>query len=79
MNPDGSMHSLLAVVNDVSSLKRAEHELREREATLARTNELLQLVLNTIPVRVFWKDLDLRYLGCNSLFARDPAWPAGIS
>lgn len=70
-NPDGSLHSLLAVVNDVSSLKRAERELRERELTLAQTNELLQLVLDTIPVRVFWKDLNLRYLGCNSLFARD--------
>jgi len=70
-NPDGSIHSLLAVINDVSSLKRAERELRERELTVARTNELLQLVLDTIPVRVFWKDLELRYLGCNSLFAKD--------
>ena len=24
-----------------------------------------------IPVRIFWKDLNLTYLGCNSLFARD--------
>jgi len=58
-------------VDDDSSLKRAEIDLRERELALARTNELLQLVLDTIPVRVFWKDLDLRYLGCNRLFAQD--------
>jgi PAS domain S-box-containing protein len=32
---------------------------------------MLQLVLDTIPVRVFWKDLESRYLGCNMLFARD--------
>jgi two-component system cell cycle sensor histidine kinase/response regulator CckA len=57
--------------DDSSSLKRAESDLRERELALARTNELLQLVLDTIPVRVFWKDLDLRYLGCNRLFAQD--------
>ena len=27
--------------------------------------------MDTIPARVFWKDLDLRYLGCNQPFARD--------
>lgn len=32
---------------------------------------MLQLVLDTIPVRVFWKDREGRYLGCNTLFARD--------
>jgi hypothetical protein len=28
-------------------------------------------VLDTIPVRVFWKDNDLLYIGCNKLFAKD--------
>ena len=28
-------------------------------------------VINTAPVRVFWKDRDLRYLGCNTAFAKD--------
>ena len=32
---------------------------------------LLTEILGQIPVRVFWKDADLRYLGCNALFARD--------
>jgi PAS domain-containing protein len=32
---------------------------------------LLQQIIETLPVRVFWKDTELRYLGCNSLFARD--------
>lgn len=32
---------------------------------------LLQIVLDSIPVRIFWKDLDLKYLGCNKLFAID--------
>lgn len=34
-------------------------------------NNLLQLVLDCIPVRVFWKDRASHYLGCNSLFAKD--------
>ena len=32
---------------------------------------MLQLIIESIPVRVFWKDSDLRYLGCNTLLARD--------
>jgi PAS domain S-box-containing protein len=36
---------------------------------------MLQLVLDTIPVRVFWKDRDSAYLGCNRLFAEDAGLP----
>jgi len=32
---------------------------------------LIQEVVEGIPIRVFWKDLECRYLGCNSLFAQD--------
>lgn len=38
---------------------------------LKASEYFLQRVLNTIPARVFWKDKDLNYLGCNSLFAKD--------
>lgn len=38
---------------------------------LAESRSLLQSVIETIPMRVFWKDLQSRYLGCNSQFARD--------
>lgn len=32
---------------------------------------MLRLLLDTIPTRVFWKDRDSVYLGCNRLFALD--------
>ena len=32
---------------------------------------MLQTVLNTIPQRVFWKDLNCTYVGCNRAFATD--------
>jgi PAS domain S-box-containing protein len=38
---------------------------------LRASRAMLALVLDTIPVRVFWKDLEGRYLGCNTSFARD--------
>jgi PAS domain S-box-containing protein len=32
---------------------------------------MIEEIINAIPVRVFWKDRNLNYLGCNSIFARD--------
>jgi len=46
-------------------------ESRLQETRLREARLMLETVLNTIPVRVFWKDLDGIYLGCNLLFARD--------
>ncbi|WAR45542.1 EAL domain-containing protein [Methylomonas rapida] len=38
---------------------------------LSDANVLLQTVLETLPLRVFWKDRQSRYLGGNRLFAED--------
>ena len=54
----------VAVVEDITERKRAE----EAEKAARR---LLSGVLDTVPVRVFWKDLSGRYLGCNLPFAQD--------
>ncbi len=51
-------------VQDITERKHAESQLIE-------SKRMLNDVLNTIPVRVFWKDLDGIYLGCNKLFAKD--------
>ncbi len=53
----------------ISELEKAAAEnLRSGE----RSNEqLLRLVLDNIPFRIFWKDRDSNYLGCNLAFARD--------
>jgi diguanylate cyclase (GGDEF)-like protein/PAS domain S-box-containing protein len=44
--------------------KRAEEALRESQL-------IIEGIINAIPVRVFWKDKNLVYLGCNAIFARD--------
>ncbi|OYT91336.1 MAG: hypothetical protein CFE43_13965 [Burkholderiales bacterium PBB3] len=53
---------------------------KRAEATLKESKELLQSVIETMPVRVCWKDLDSRYLGCNLLFAQDAGYasPADV-
>lgn len=33
--------------------------------------EVLVQILDTLPIRIFWKDRDSRFLGCNKLFAQD--------
>ncbi|MCK6546446.1 PAS domain S-box protein [Myxococcota bacterium] len=43
----------------------------ESRAALAESQQLLHQIIESLPTRVFWKDRDLRYLGCNSAFARD--------
>ncbi len=67
---------------DITTRKRAEEalsqshqELQQTLLQLEQSKDTLQLVIESIPIRVFWKDLDLRYLGSNTLFARD----AGLS
>ncbi len=54
----------VGTVQDITYRKKVEDELKE-------STNMLNDVLNTIPVRVFWKDLDGVYLGCNKLFAQD--------
>lgn len=48
-----------------------ENTVKQQTSQLKDTNILLQSVLDTIPGRVFWKDLNLNYLGCNKYFAKD--------
>lgn len=45
--------------------------LADLSGDLNKTLYLLQKVIDTAPIRVFWKDRDLRYLGCNPAFAKD--------
>lgn len=35
------------------------------------SRQLLESILDATPARVFWKDVDLVFLGCNAAFARD--------
>lgn len=61
---EGQVTGVLGVGHDISARQRSEN-------ALAQSRGLLQSVIDTVPLRVFWKDRDLRYLGCNPAFARD--------
>jgi PAS domain S-box-containing protein len=59
----------LAMVNE--QLTREIEERKNAEQALREWQQMLRSVLDAIPVRVFWKDLDSNYLGCNRPFALD--------
>ena len=50
--------------------------VRLQTADLRESRQMLQLVLDHIPERVFWKDREGRYLGCNLACAGDAGIPA---
>ena len=44
-------------------------ERQRLERMIARSRNVLMTVIDTAPLGVFWKDRDLRFLGCNKAFA----------
>jgi PAS domain S-box-containing protein len=60
----GAVVGVLGIYEDITESRRTQQALHESE-------RMLQLVLDTIPARVFWKSVDLEYRGGNRLFAAD--------
>ena len=77
--PRDELEDLMSSVISLKSTGGAAlREVDEKNAALnkllndlAESTGLLQTVIDTTPIRVFWKDMNLQYLGCNPLFARD--------
>lgn len=55
--PDLKTGNWLVICTEVDSLKTVQ--------------SMFQLVLDNIPISIFWKDRDSKYLGCNQLFANN--------
>lgn len=66
-NEQGETTRTYGVNQDITERKQAEEELRT-------SKRIIEGIIDAIPVRVFWKNLDLVYLGCNSVFARDAGY-----
>jgi PAS domain S-box-containing protein len=64
LDAGGKPTAIVGVSRDVTERKAADQALRA-------SRRLLKTIIDAAPIRVFWKDRDLRYLGCNPAFARD--------
>ena len=60
----GNNRVVLSIFRDITERKKMEEQLYESQ-------QMLRLVLDNIPQRVFWKDTNSKYLGCNRHFAED--------
>jgi two-component system, cell cycle sensor histidine kinase and response regulator CckA len=58
---------MLGMMEDISLRKQVESDLYQSQ-------QMLRLILDTIPERVFWKNRDLTYAGCNKQFAADASY-----
>lgn len=61
-NESGELLGVLGIGRDITSRKKSEQDSRNSQ-------EMLQMVMDSIPQFIFWKDIDSVYLGCNSNFA----------
>ena len=68
----GNVSYFLLQIQDITEQKQSEEALKERET-------LLQLVLDTIPQAVFWKDRNSTYLGANKIFSKDAGQDSALS
>jgi PAS domain S-box-containing protein len=64
-NVRSSIHAELA------ARQLIEEQARASEHALGESRSLLQTIIDAVPMRVFWKDQELRYQGCNPAFAKD--------
>lgn len=54
-------HAVFGVARDITRYQQTEGALRESQ-------RMMQLIIDTIPMSIFWKDEDSVYLGCNRAF-----------
>ncbi|MDD5167174.1 MAG: diguanylate cyclase [Syntrophales bacterium] len=60
-----------SLMEKLSELRERVKELEKSEAELRNSHEMLRMVIDAIPLCIFWKDKDLNYIGCNHSFAVD--------
>ncbi|MCE5198143.1 PAS domain S-box protein, partial [bacterium] len=73
LDENQQLKEVLSIGVDITELRRTTEALRE-------STQMMQLVFDTIPARVFWKNKELVFMGCSRLFAIDAGLesPAGI-
>ena len=65
------LNSFISTARNINNAKKVILLTKELERDLAQNKELLKRIIDTVPIRIFWKDTQSRFLGCNRLFAQD--------
>ena len=64
-------NNTLRLMRELAEHRQAQSSLVDAKRALEESQSLLRTIVDTVPMRIFWKDRDLNYLGCNPVFARD--------
>ncbi|TAF07588.1 MAG: PAS domain S-box protein [Nostocales cyanobacterium] len=70
-----SQETVIWAARDISAAKRNEIISQQAEQAFQESQILLQMVMDSLPMAIFWKDRNSRYLGCNRQLVLD----AGLS
>ncbi len=62
---------ILSSAININNAKQVAKLSLETKQDLAQNKAILRTIIDNVPVRIFWKDKDSIYLGCNKLFAKD--------
>jgi PAS domain S-box-containing protein len=65
------IQELASLRQRIQEMERSDSVRKQAEEALRASQHIIEGIINTIPVRVFWKDKNLVFLGCNAAFARD--------
>jgi len=61
---NGYLVKMVGTLLDITKQRQLEQRIRQESS-------LIKSIINTVPVRIFWKDSSLRFMGCNKLFVDD--------
>ncbi|QXE24363.1 two-component hybrid sensor and regulator [Richelia sinica FACHB-800] len=67
--------TVIWAARDITAAKRSEIIQRNVEQALQENQILLQVIMDSLPMAIFWKDRNSRFLGCNRQLLLD----AGLS
>ncbi len=71
---DRLFQAIVITATNINNAKKVAQLSAQTEKNLADNEGLLRTIIDTVPVRIFWKDKDSVYLGCNKLFAQDAGY-----
>jgi PAS domain S-box-containing protein len=61
---EGKIIGVIGFAIDITKQKEADESYKNSQL-------ILQRIIDLLPIRIFWKDKNLKYLGCNLIFAHD--------
>lgn len=65
------LQKMTADIDHAIDTYEQEKARNKAEEALTNSHNLLKTIIDTVPARIFWKDTNLNYLGCNYTFAKD--------